>query len=264
MKMRVIPFVAILLSLWIGGANVARAVTVNFQGLTGDGQGLLGHSFVPRASIAHMNTFYINRGVAGPYTAIVSPDAFDTATGNELAHGANAPLTPFAASTSGPHGLEGLGLTGSLHISISGFTLDTSLAAGDLTAPDGDLGTTENRIYRNGSAAIFEETAPNIFNQVASWSNAIFDIDIDYSDNSITNTFTGTLDPGSLAFFPTVWTGTSFDPVDVAGTSAQGVFGSFSVTTQFDVETAIPEPESLLVFVIGLIGLRTVRRRRQL
>jgi hypothetical protein len=59
----------------------------------------------------------------------------------------------------------------------------------------------ENRIYRNVNAAIFEEIAPGVFNQLASWSNAIFDIDIDYSDSSITNTYTGTLDPGSLAFF---------------------------------------------------------------
>lgn len=254
--MRVIPIVAVLLSLLVGGANGARAVTVNFQGLTGDGQGLLGHSFVTAGSIAHMSGFYSSFGVAGPYTAIVSPDAFDTTTGNELALGANAPSMPFAASTSGPHGLEGLGLTGSLHISVSGFTLDVNSLV-DLSFSD----SIENRIYRNGIAAIFEETAPDVFNQVASWSNAIFDIDIDYSDGSITNTFTGALDPGSLSFFPTVWTGTSFNPIDVAGSSSQGPFGAFSVTTQFDVE--VPEPESLMVFAIGLVGMASLRRRRQ-
>jgi hypothetical protein len=47
-----------------------------------------------------------------------------TTTGNELPPGSNAHGTPFAASTSGPHGLEGLGLTGPLHISVSGFTLN--------------------------------------------------------------------------------------------------------------------------------------------
>jgi hypothetical protein len=257
MKLRVIPIIAVLLSLWIGGANDARAVTVNFQGLTGDGQGLLGHSFVTAGSIAHMSGFYSGVSVAGPYTAIVSPDAFNTTTGNELPLGTNA--APFAATTlPGPHGLEGLGLTGPLHISVSGFTLDVNSLV-DLSFS----GSIENRLYRNGIAAIFEETGPGVFNQVASWSNAIFDIDIDYSDGSITNTFTGTLDPGSLSFFPTTWTGTSFDPIDVAGNSSQGPFGSFSVTTQFDVETSIPEPESILVFVVGLIGLGAVRRLHQ-
>jgi hypothetical protein len=259
MKLRVIPIVAVILSLWFGGANDARAVTVNFQGLTGDGQGLLGHSFVARTSIAHMSGFYSSVGVAGPYSAIVSPDAFDTTTGNELPLGTNAPGTPFAATTlPGPHGLEGLGLTGPLHISVSGFTLNVGSVV-DLSFS----GLIENRIYRNGNAAIFEETAPGVFNQVASWSNAIFDIDIDYNTGNITNTFSGTLDPGSLSFFPTIWTGTSFDPVDVAGTSAQGQFGAFSVTTSFDVDTAIPEPESPLVFVIGLVGMASLRRCRQ-
>ncbi|MGY9018993.1 MAG: hypothetical protein ACKVHX_05935 [Alphaproteobacteria bacterium] len=120
----------------------------------------------------------------------------------------------------------------------------------------------ENRIYRNVNAAIFEEIAPGVFNQLASWSNAIFVIDIDYSDGSITNTFTGTLDPGSLAFFSTTWTETSFDPIDVAGNSSQGRFGSFSVTTSFDLNSAIPALESLLIFVVNLIGLGAVRRRR--
>jgi hypothetical protein len=91
----------------------------------------------------------------------------------------------------------------------------------------------EKHINRNGNVANFEETALGVFNQVASWSIAIFDIDIDYSDGSITNTFTGTLYPGSLGFFPRTWTGTSFDPIDVAGNSSQGPFGSFSVTTSF-------------------------------
>jgi len=259
MKLRFIPFVTVLLSLVLGGANIARAVTVNFQGLTGDGQGLLGHSFVTAGSIAHMSGFYGSVGVAGPYTAIVSPDAFDTTTGNELPLGTNAPGTPFAATTlPGPHGLEGLGLTGPLHISVSDFTLNTGSLV-DLSFS----GLVENRIYRNGNAAIFEETAPGVFNQVASWSNATFDLDIDYSDGNITNTFTGTLDPSSMSFFPTTWTGTSFDPVNVAGSTAQGQFGSFSVTTSFEVDTAIPEPESILVFAIGLAGLVTVRRRRR-
>ena len=120
----------------------------------------------------------------------------------------------------------------------------------------------ENRIYRNVNAAIFEEIAPGVFNQLASWSNTIFVIDIDYSDGSITNTFTGTLDPGSLAFFSTTWTETSFDPIDVAGNSSQGQFVSFSVTTSFDLNSAIPALESPLIFVVNLIGLGAVRRRR--
>lgn len=103
-------------------------------------------------------------GVVGPYSRIVSPDAFNTTTGVELAHGANAPGTPFAATTlPGPHGVEGLGLTCPLHISVNGFTLNTASTA-DLSFS----GLIENRIYRNGSAANFEEIAPGVFNQVAS------------------------------------------------------------------------------------------------
>jgi hypothetical protein len=157
---------------------------------------LLGHPFVPRISISHMYTFYVNRGASGPYTAIVSPGAFNTTTGNELPPGTNAPSRPFAASTSGPHELEGLGLTGPMHISVSGFTLNVGSVV-DLFFSS----LMEKHINRNGNVANFEETALGVFNQVASWSIAIFDIDIDYSDGSITNTFTGTLYPGSLGFF---------------------------------------------------------------
>ncbi len=155
MKSRFLSIFVLLLSIFSAPVHAAP-VTVNFQGLTGDGQGLLGHAFVPRASIAHMNSFYAGIGVAGPYSRIVSPDAFNTTTGVELAHGANSPGTPFAATTlPEPHGREGLGLAGPLHISINGFTLNTSSTA-DLSFS----GLIENRIYRNGSAAIFEEIAP--------------------------------------------------------------------------------------------------------
>jgi hypothetical protein len=248
---RAIGMVVLLLVLGTGASRDARAVIVNFQGLTGDGQGILGHTFVSGGSIAHMAAFYGSNGVAGPYTRLVSPDAFDTATGNEVAFGSTG--SPFAAKASAPHGLEGSGITGPLHIALSGFTLDFNNVA-DLffTSP-----TDETRFYRNGSVAILEEVGPGSFNQLASYTNGVFQIDIDYSTGSITNTFNGTREAGSLTIFPETWTGTSFNPVDVAGSTPQGLFGAFSVTTALDVNTAesIPEPGALAILAPALLLL---------
>lgn len=72
MKLRLLSFFALLLAV-ISAPVHAAPVTVNFQGLTGDGQGLLGHAFVPRASIAHMNSFYAGIGVAGPLYSYRKP-----------------------------------------------------------------------------------------------------------------------------------------------------------------------------------------------
>ena len=208
-----------------------------------------------------MAGFYAGK-TTGPYTRLASPDAFDAATGLEVAAGASG--SPFAATAAAPHGLAGLGITGPLHISISGFTLDTSLAGGDLffTSP-----SDEHRTYRNGTAAIFEEVAPGTFTQLASYSGGVFDIDIDYLTGSITNAFTGTLDPGSLSIFPTLWSGTSFDPINEAGTSLLGPFGAFSVTTSMEVdnesEGAIPEPGAVALFALGLIGTGVAVRKRR-
>lgn len=244
----------VAVALWGGPAKNANAVTVLFQGFAGAGQGIIGHNFVAAGSIPHMAGFYGGVGVAGPYTRLASPDAFDQTSGTELPPGTNG--APFAASTPASAALAAVGINGSLHIGIAGFTLDTSLASGDLTFSSP---TDENRIYRNGSAAIFEQTAPGVFAQVASYSDAIFDVDIDYSTGSIINTFSGTLDPGSFNIFPSSWTGTSFDPVDVAGTSALGIFGAFSVTSTLEITAAVPAPGTLAIFLLGLAGLRHSR-----
>lgn len=247
---RAIGMVVLLLVLGTGASRDARAVIVNFQGLTGDGQGILGHTFVGAGSIAHMSAFYGSHGVAGPYTRLASPDAFDTTTGNEVAFGTTG--APFAATALAPHGLEGVGITGPLHIALSGFTLDFNNVA-DLFF----VGEVETRFYRNGSVAIFEETGPGTFSQLASYTAGVFEIQIDYNTLAITNAFTGTREAGSLTIFPETWTGTSFNPVDVAGSTPQGLFGAFSVTTALDVNTAesIPEPGALAILAPALLLL---------
>ncbi len=166
--LRMTGLMVLLLITGLSGARDARAVIVNFDGLTTNGQGLLGHTFVAGGSIAHMATFYANNGVAGPYTRVVSPDAFDTATGNEVAFGTTG--EPFAATAAAPHGLEVVGINGPLHIAVSGFTLDFNNVA-DLFFTSA---TEETRIYRNGIAAIFEEVAPGVFNQLASYTDGVF------------------------------------------------------------------------------------------
>lgn len=251
---------SLVIGAWSVPAHDAGAVTVNFQGLRGDGQGILGHDFVAAGLIPHMTGLYAGK-TTGPYTRLASPDAFDATSGLEVAAGTSG--GGFAATAPAPHGLAGLGIVGPLHISISGFTLDTSLTGGDLfftSASD------EHRTYRNGLATIFEETAPGVFTELASYTGGVFDIDIDYQTGSITNVFTGVLEPGSLSIFPTMWSGTSFDHIDEAGTSALGPFGAFSVTTSMEVDTetegAIPEPGAIALFALGLLGTGIAVRRR--
>ena len=257
---RYLAVFALLIGAWSVPAQDASAVTINFQGLRGDGQGILGHAFVAAGDIPHMTGFYAGK-TTGPYTRLASPDAFNAATGLEVAAGTSG--GGFAATAPAPHGLAGLGIAGPLHISISGFTLDTSLAGGGLFFTSA---TDEHRTYRNGLATIFEETAPGVFNELASYTGGVFDIDIDYLTGSITNVFTGALEPGSLSIFPTMWSGTSFDPINEAGISALGPFGAFSVTTSMEVDTetegAIPEPGAAALFALGLLGTGLVARRR--
>ncbi len=258
--LRFITVFVLLASVWGAPLRDARAVTIDFLGLTGNGQGILGHTFVLAGSIAHMSAFYGSNGVAGPYTRVVSPDAFDTVTGLELPLGSNG--APFGSTAAAPHGLEGVGITGPLHISVAGFTLDFNNVA-DLffTSP-----TDEVRIYRNGIAAIFEEVSPGVFNQLASWVDAVFTVNIDYLTGGITNNFTGTLEPGSLTIFPEIWTGTSFDPIDVAGTSVLGPFGAFNATTSMEVNLSetvnLPAPGALAIFAVGLLFTGALARRR--
>ena len=253
---RYLAVFALLICAWSVPTQDAGAVTINFQGLRGDGQGILGHAFVSAGAIPHMTAFYAGK-TTGPYTRLASPDAFDAVTGLEVPAGTSG--GGFAATAAPPHGLEGLGITGPLHISISGFTLDTSLAGGDLFFSSA---TDEHRTYRNGLATIFEETAPGVFTELASYTDGVFD----YLTGSIVNAFTGTLEPGSLSIFPTMWSGTSFDPINEAGTSALGPFGAFSVTTSMEVDTelegSIPEPGAVALFALGLVGTGLAVRKR--
>ena len=211
---------------------------------------MIGHDFVTTASVGAVNpamgSFYTTFGVAGPYTSLVTPDAYNFATGGELAIGANVPARSFGATVPASAALASLGINGSLHLGIRGFTLDFGNSA-DLF----QLGpTTERRIYRNGEAKIFEETAPNVFSEVAAYAGGIFTIDIDYSTGLITNVFTGTKTPGSLTIFPDSWTGTSFDPINEAGTTPE-IYGAFSITTTLEISEQVAVPEPALPTVIG-------------
>jgi hypothetical protein len=100
-----------------------HAETITFEELTGDGQGLIGHAFVARAS-TNWNAEYAALGVAGPYTRLATPDAFDFTTGGELTLCTNLPTQPFGATVAAPHGLAAIGFPGPLHLSVAGLTLD--------------------------------------------------------------------------------------------------------------------------------------------
>lgn len=244
----------------------AGAVTVLFTGNAspgGFGKGIIGHDAVAGSSITHMSGLYGSVGIANVYTRLTSPDAYDFNTGEELAIGGNIPFRAFAASAPGSAALVSAGINGALQIGLRGFTLNTSGDAASLA----DLsfsGLNESRIYRNGEVKIFEETAGSVFTEVASYTGGTFTIDIDYSTGIITNTFNGTLEPGSMTIFPESWTGTSFDPIDQAGFSPE-LYGAFSVTTTLEIaeqQVAVPEPAMPAIIGLGMIAFATLRRRR--
>jgi hypothetical protein len=251
-----------LLALTALPAGQALALTVVFTGnaaTAGTGQGVIGHDFVAAGAIPHMAAFYSSHGVAGPYTALTTPDAYDFATGGEVAIGANLPLRQFGLTAPASPGLAALGINGSLHIGYRGFTLDVgSLVDLSVTGPD-----TEHRIYRNGEVKIFEETGPGVFAEIGGYINGVFEVDIDYSTGAITNVFTGDLTPGSSSLLPAFMTGTSFDPIDVAGTTPE-LYGGFSNTTVLELsETiAIAEPAPPLELVAVVLGFAACMRRR--
>lgn len=263
MLCRQIRFFAVALALVAAslfGAAPASAVTVLFSGNAfsgGSGQGIIGHDGVAGSTI---DPFYGNLGIATVYTRLTSPDAYDFSTGGELAIGANAPARAFAASTPASGALASIGINGPLHIGLRGFTLDVSSGTPDIT-----FGTlSESRVYRNGEVKIFEETAPNVFNEVASYTGGTFSIDIDYTTGTIDNVFNGTLEPGSMTIFPETWIGTSFDPVDIAGTSPER-FGAFGVTSSLEIEerqVAVAEPAIPAMLGVGMLALAALRRSR--
>jgi len=244
----------------------ASAVTVLFTGAGAPGgfsKGIIGHDAVAGSSIAHMSALYGSVGIANVYTRLTSPDAYDFSTGGELAIGANLPARAFAATALPSAALASSGINGALHIGLRGFSLNTSGDAGSLA----DLsfsGLNESRVYRNGEVKIFEETAGSVFTEVASYTGGTFTIDIDYSTGIISNTFNGTLAPGSMTIFPETWTGTSFDPIDLAGSSPE-LYGAFSVTTSMEIseqQVAVPEPAMPAIIGLGMIAFATIRRRR--
>lgn len=239
--------------------TASQAVTVLFTGIAapgGAGQGVIGHDFVAASSIPHMSAFYASVGVAGPYTALASPDSYDFTTGGDLPVGSNVPPRQFGATAAAVPALAAYGITGSLHLGIRGFTLDYNNPSDLFTT--GPLG--EQRIYRNGEAGIFEETSPGVFTQIAAYSDGIFTIDIDYGTGAITNSFNGTLTPGSMTIFPETWTGTSFDPINVAGASPE-LYGGFSITSELQVAEVLPAPATPAMLGIAAIVLHLSRRR---
>ena len=251
---------ATVIATTVFSAVPAGAVSVLFTGNAssgGTGQGIIGHDGVAGSAI---NPFYGAVGISNVYTRLTSPDAYDFSTGGELAIGANAPARSFAASAPASAALASIGINGPLHIGLRGFTLDVSSGTGDIT-----FGTlSESRVYRNGEVKIFEETALNVFNEVASYTGGTFTIDIDYTTGTIDNVFNGTLTPGSMTIFPETWIGTSFDPIDIAGTSPEN-FGAFSVKASLEVEerqVAVAEPAMPAILGLGMLTLAFWRRAR--
>jgi hypothetical protein len=235
----------------------AQAVTVTFTG-SGGGQGVIGHGFVHR-SATPWEAFYAAVGVLGPYTELVSPDAFDFATGNELAIGTNLPGIPFGATAPAPHGLEPVGIAGPLHVGFAGFTLDVGGADLAFLTP-----THEHRIYRGGTVKFFEETAPGVFVEIASLIDAVLEFDINYLTGVLGGTTTGTRGPGTPAFFPESYSSIAFDPIDNAGVTAEGAYGRFSSELSFEFDlAAVPAPPALPLLGAGLLALPLLRRTRR-
>ena len=73
-----------------------------------------------------------------------------------------------------------------------------------------------------------------MFSEVAFYTGGTFTIDIDFSTGVTSNTFNGTLESGSMTIFLETWTGTSFNPIDLAG-STREAYGAFSVTTSMEI-----------------------------
>ncbi len=232
----------------------AHATTITFTGLRAGGQGLIGNEFVPAAATPWAAN-YAFLGTAGPYTRLTTPDAFNFVTGGELPLGTNLPAQPFGATAPAPHGLDVLGITGTLHLGIAGLVVDY-LNPADLFFSDPFH---ETRFYRNGHSAVFEETAPGVFNVVAEYTGLVARIDIDYTTGNIATTVSGTRSAGTPSYFPQFWTGTSFDPVDNAGvTDPGGPYGRFSTSLSMEVDTtsnSIPEPGTLALVGLGLAAL---------
>jgi hypothetical protein len=255
MERHLFRFLIVILSLAMAGH--ASAATVDFIGAVANDQGTIGYSAVHRSVTAPGATAYAGVGVEYIYTELASPDNFDYTSGGILPHGSNLPTHPFAATASAPHALGSAGLTGDLHIASSGFSLDYTNAA-DLYFSDA---TTEHRIYRGGSWTIFEETAPDTYNPVATYADLVATMTIDYLTGNIVGSFTGTRLTGS-SLFPEMFTFIAYDPIDVAGTTTAGAYGQFSTNVSFEVDTSVvPEPATYLLFGMGLLGLLAFRRK---
>ena len=240
-------------------------MTVLFTGNAAAGgtdQGVIGHDFVSAGTVGSVNppmgAFYSRFGVAGPYTSLATPDAYDFVTGGELAIGANAPTRSFGVTVPASVELSSVGINGALHLGIRGFTLDFGNEADLFTTG----ATTKSRIYRNGEAKIFEATAPNVFAEVASYTGGTFTIDIDYSTGLITNVFSGIKSVGSLSIFPETWTGISFGPIDLAGSSTE-IYGGFSITSSLEIgeQVAVPEPEMPAAVGFAMLFVAALRCR---
>ena len=164
------------------------------------------------------------------YPAVCSRDAFDYATGAELALGTSP---PFAATASAPHALVSYGITGSLHLAGSGMTLDVSSEADYTYNPTTNV---ETRIYRNGTMAMFEETGPDSFRMVSKWQEVVTTMVIDWQGNTLESTSAGVVAPDSPLYLPGTFTNTSTDVVDEEGVTTEGVWGLFGVAGDFTVD----------------------------
>lgn len=190
--------------------------------------------------------------IDGVYTRLTSRDAFDAVTGLELALGSGpgANGSHFISYAAPGHGLSATGATATddnrVFLAARGLSLNISAPTDYFINPGTGL---EYRIYRHGEFGLFEELAPNVYNQVLAYADVAVSIVINYGAGSIVGSLLGA-SPDSLGgLLPRVeldaFSTVSSDPIQVEGTTPLGRYAGWSfggVNATFgDTISEVPE-----------------------